>query len=305
MRPIGKLQDETSAMHFRDFLTGRGIDNQVDPASGGDWEVWILDDENIEPSKSLLEEFRRNPLNPLFSSAPHAGVPRQTQDETTAAPGRARVVDARAMIFYSPPVPLGPLSIVLIAISIAVTLLVEFGKNDSLQQILSISRFAPMIGHHVQWDRILLEVRRGEIWRLFTPMFLHFNLLHIFFNMLWLRDLGSMIEARKTSRFLLLLTLVLAGTSNVGQYLVRGPNFGGMSGVVYGLLGYTWMQSKFNPSSQLSLAPQTVTFMIMWFFVCLAGLVGPIANTAHGVGLVVGVAWGFLEARLRTAPRRM
>jgi len=305
MRPIGKLPDKAMAIRFGDFLTARGIDNQVDPASQGDWEVWILDDENVEQSKSLFEDFRRNPLNPLFLAEARVGVSRRSRDETTAAPRRARVVDARTIIFYSPPVPLGPLSIVLIAISIAVTLVVEFGKNDSLQQILSISRFAPMIGHHVQWERILLEVRRGEIWRLFTPMFLHFGFLHIFFNMLWLRDLGSMIEARKTSRFLLLLTLVLAGTSNMGQYLVRGPNFGGMSGVVYGLLGYIWMQGRFNPASKLSLAPQTVTFMIVWFFVCLAGLVGPIANTAHGVGLVVGVAWGFLEARLRTAPRRM
>lgn len=305
MRPIGRLPDEPSALRFGGFLSGQGIDNQVDSTSQGDWEVWILDDENLEKSKSWFEEFHRNPQNPLFSSEKHVGVRRRMQEEVTAAPRRSRVVDARTMIFYSPPVPLGPVSVVLIAISIAVTLLVELGKNDSLQQILSISRFAPMIGRHVQWERILLEVRRGEIWRLFTPIFLHFGFLHIFFNMLWLRDLGSMIEARKSSWFLLLLTLVLAATSNVGQYLARGPNFGGMSGVVYGLLGYTWMQSKFNPSSQLSLAPQTVTFMIMWFFVCLAGLVGPIANAAHGVGLVVGVAWGFLETRLRTARRRM
>jgi GlpG protein len=100
------------------------------------------------------------------------------------------------------------------------------------------------------------------------------------------------------------LTLVLGGLSNLAEFLVSGPSFGGMSGVVYGLLGYIWMQGRFNPASRLSLQPQTVTFMIVWFFVCLAGLVGPIANTAHGVGLAVGVAWGFLDARLRVVLRR-
>ena len=123
-------------------------------------------------------------------------------------------------------------------------------------------------------------------------------------NGLWLRDLGSMIEARKTSWLLLVMILVLAGTSNVAQYMVSGPNFGGMSGVVYGLLGYVWMQGRFNPASKLSLHPQTVTFMIVWFFLCLFGLVGHVANTAHAVGLGVGVAWGFLGAQLRASLRR-
>ena len=134
-------------------------------------------------------------------------------------------------------------------------------------------------------------------------MFLHFGILHIAFNMLWLRDLGSMIEARKTSWLLLVMILVLAGTSNVAQYMVSGPNFGGMSGVVYGLLGFIWMQGRFNPTSKLSLQPQTVTFMIAWFFLCLSGLMGPIGNTAHAVGLGVGVAWGFLDAHVRLAMR--
>ena len=86
------------------------------------------------------------------------------------------------------------------------------------------------------------------------------------------------------------LVLVIAAVSNVGQYLMSGPSFGGMSGVVYGLLGYVWMQGKFNPASGLALHKQTVTLMIIWFFLCLSGLMGNIANTeANG-------AWG-LQAK--------
>jgi GlpG protein len=303
MRPIGRLQDEASAKRFGDFLRGRGVDNQVDATSQGDWEVWILDDDNVERSRSFFDQFNRNPDDPAFAEASRVAAGRRQRNQAVEIPRRTRMVDART-IFYTPPVALGPLTIVLIAISVAITLLMEFGDNQSLQRILSISQFPAQIGRHIQWNRILLEVRQGEVWRLFTPMFLHFGIAHILFNMLCLRDLGSMIEARKTSWFLLLLTLVLAGTSNVGQYLDKGPSFGGMSGVVYGLLGYIWMQGKFNPAAKLSLQPQTVTFMIIWFFVCLTDLVGPVANTAHGVGLAVGVAWGFLEARLTVARRR-
>ncbi|MEN6336141.1 MAG: rhomboid family intramembrane serine protease [Phycisphaerales bacterium] len=300
MRPIGRIADEASAKRFGDVLHDRDIANQVDSTTRGDWEVWILDDDNVGPSKSLLEQFRRNPDDPAFLQTPR----RREPDEVVEVPKRSRVVDARTMIFYAPPVPLGPLSIALIAISIAVTFLTDFGKETRLTQILSISQFLDPMGQYFEWNNTLPEIRRGEIWRLFTPMFLHFNILHIFFNVLWLRDLGSMIEARKTSRFMLLLTLVLAATSNVGQYLYDGPSFGGMSGVVYGLFGYIWMQSRFNPVSKLSLQPQTVLFMIVWFFVCLSGKLGGVANVAHGVGLAVGVAWGFLEARWSVALRR-
>ena len=147
------------------------------------------------------------------------------------------------------------------------------------------------------WDRSLPEIRGGEIWRLFTPMFIHFGPIHLICNMLWLRDLGSMVEGRQSSLHLAILTLVIAACSNVAQFYIGGaPNFGGMSGVVYGLLGYVWMRGKFDPGSGLFLHPSTVIMMIIWFFACYTGLLGPIANTAHAVGLVMGMAWGYVSS---------
>lgn len=302
MRPIGKLQDESQAKRFGDFLHGKGIENQVDPTSQDQWEVWILDDANLTTAQSLLEQFRRAPDDPIFAQASLAAARQREQAEAAQAPRRNRVVDART-IFYVPPVPLGLLTMVLIGISIAVTLIATFGGDTKFRQAISITEYQELDGH-IEWHKSLPEILHGQVWRLFTPMFLHFGFLHILFNMLWLRDLGSMIEARKGSWFLLLLTLGFAGTSNIGQYLASGPDFGGMSGVVYGLLGYIWMQGRFNPASKLSLQPQTVTFMVAWLFICLSGMVGNVANTAHIVGLVVGVGAGFLDARLSVALRR-
>ena len=59
------------------------------------------------------------------------------------------------------------------------------------------------------------------------------------------------------------LVLVIAALSNLGQYFVSGPNFCGISGVVYGLFGYIWMKGRFDPASvrgahrkkKLSLSP--------------------------------------------------
>jgi GlpG protein len=129
-------------------------------------------------------------------------------------------------------------------------------------------------------------------------MFIHFTVMHIFFNMMWLRDLGSMIESRQSSWHLLVLVVIIAACSNVAQFYVahRGPDFGGMSGVVYGLLGYVWIRGKFDPGSGLFLHSYTVTMMIIWFVACLSGILGPIANTAHAVGLIMGMAWGYLSS---------
>ena len=95
------------------------------------------------------------------------------------------------------------------------------------------------------------------------------NLLHLLFNMLWLKDLGSMIEARKGTSRCSSWSLVIGVGSNLGQDLVGGPDFGGMSGVIYGLFGYIWMRGKFDPASGLRLHPTNVVMMVGWFFLCL------------------------------------
>jgi GlpG protein len=145
---------------------------------------------------------------------------------------------------------------------------------------------------------VLPEIRHGEIWRLITPIFIHLGFLQIFFNLLWLRELGTTVEARQNSLVLLILVLVFAMVSNVAQDLMHGPAFGGMSGVVYALAAYIWMRGKLDPGSGLFLYPATVAMMLIWFFACLIGFEGGMtATTAHVVGLLMGMTWGCLSRR--------
>jgi GlpG protein len=150
----------------------------------------------------------------------------------------------------------------------------------------------------------LPEVMNGEVWRLITPMLIHFGLAHIVFNMMWFFNLGSMIESvQGVGRFALLL-LVFAIGSNLAQYAFgQSVYFGGMSGVNYGLIGYVWIRGKFDPASGLHLDKQSVVLAVVWFFLCLTGWMGPIANYAHAGGLVLGMAWGWISAQI--ALRRM
>ena len=76
-----------------------------------------------------------------------------------------------------------------------------------------------------------------------------------------------------------------------------GPFFGGMSGVVYALLGFVWMKSRFDPASGFHLDKQTVIMMIGWFVLCAANVIPNVANYAHGFGLGIGMLWGFVSAK--------
>src|SRR3989441_11798364 len=81
-----------------------------------------------------------------------------------------------------------------------------------------------------------------------------------------------------------------------GTYIVSGPLFVGMSGVVYGLLGYIWMMTRFQVGTRYMLSEQTVMFMLLWLGLCLVGIIPHVANTEHVVGMLLGVAWGFVRS---------
>jgi GlpG protein len=121
--------------------------------------------------------------------------------------------------------------------------------------------------------------------------------------MLWLYDLGSMIEQRRGSWRFLVLVLVIAAVSNTAQYHYGYWRFGGMSGVVYGLLGYAWIKGRFDPNSGLFVHSQTMTMMMVWFFLCLFKFIPNVANTAHAVGLGVGLAAGYISSVISNARR--
>jgi GlpG protein len=293
MRSIGHLKEESQARTFADYLYVQGIENQLEFQKDDGWAVWIRDEDKLESAATLLAGFRTNPGDPRYHTeakgAPHLRAQEEEKEEAYRKKLRSRRHLFQPLTAYG----FGPLTFALIAACVIVFLLSKFATD--LEAIRSLFISQSSIGHR-DFSRMLPEVRRGEIWRLFTPAIIHLGFLHIIFNMLWLRDLGSMIEARQGTLMLGILVLVLAAFSDFGQYYVKGHYFGGMSGVVYGLLGYIWIRGKMDPGSGLFLHPSTVNMMLIWFVICYSGLVGPVANTAHAVGLGVGMAWGYLSS---------
>lgn len=136
------------------------------------------------------------------------------------------------------------------------------------------------------------SLMQGEVWRLVTPIFLHFNFMHILFNGMWIKELGKLYENEKGTLSFGIFVLSVSVFSNTLQYLASGPTFGGLSGLVYGLLGYLWVQGTVQDEASFRLPKRDVVLMVGWYFLCLTGLIGPIANIAHGAGLALGMLWG-------------
>jgi GlpG protein len=280
MRLIGHLKTEANAKTLADYLLSLDIRNLVERDAEG-WGIWIYSEDQIAAGREALGGFERNPGDRKYleASARAAALQEQQRDAQRKYEQRVRTsgqiwMDARV----------GPVTLTLIVLSILVTLLGAVDATAPVLNVLQISRYL----------HGLPEVRQGQLWRLITPIFIHFSLLHIAFNMLMLRSLGTMIEFRQGFRTLLGLVVVIGIGSNLGQYYYGGPLFGGMSGVLYGLLGYIWMRGQCDPASRLVLDPMTLAMMLVWFVLCLVGIIPGVANACHACGLGLGLLLGAL-----------
>ncbi len=246
-----------------------------------------------------LAAFHANPGDSRFQSARDSAdtIRRQAARLETQFRKNVRPVNN---IWNRPNFQRRPLTIALISVCVAVYLLMHLYSYGLVVDWLGFSslRVEEIGGKIGIRPGGLDDIRHGQVWRLFTPVLLHFNLAHILFDMWALASFGSLIEYRRGTLTLAFLILVSAVTSNLGQYLfdtyyLAQPGlFGGMSGVVYALFGYVWMKGRYEPEQGMILHPSSVQIMIFWLVICMLGAMGNIANAAHAVGLIVGMLCG-------------
>lgn len=184
----------------------------------------------------------------------------------------------------------------IIATAIFLTLYTNFGNHGSLESFLFIKPSFGSIYSSLEHTYLI----NNEWWRLITPTFLHFSITHLAFNSLWIYILGSKIE-RMDGRALFVMVFVLTSVlSNAGQLLwSQQYMFGGLSGAVYGLLGYCFILELDKKRSRYNLPEALYLFMFIWLLVGFTGILnifgfGNIANTAHLVGMIAGFIIGLI-----------
>jgi len=155
-------------------------------------------------------------------------------------------------------------------------------------------------GEYLHFTPLAQGLAEGQWWRLVSPMLLHFGVLHLAMNGMWYWELGKRIELRQGPWLLAGLTLLFSLVSNLAQHYTSGPSlFGGLSGVLYGLLGHVWLYQWLAPNPHFNLPKGVLVMMLIWLVICLTGVVGQlgfgqIANAAHVGGLLIGCLTGLL-----------
>lgn len=282
MRQAGTLDNPTDAQRFVDYLLSLGITAKVDHL-GEVWAIWIHDENQVDRSKQELELFRQAPQAARYRDAVREAQVVRREIAQKQKQARKNYVEVRDQ--WASPWRRRPVTVAMIAISVVLVFAEEVLPVDYL----------------MFW---MPAIQQGQVWRLITPIFLHGSLLHLLFNMWWMYDLGTLVETQlRTLRYVTLL-LVIALVSNVSQYVVSGPYFLGMSGVVYGLFGYAWVRGRLDPTCGLYLRPDIAFWMMGWFVLCLISPRMNVANTAHGAGLVAGAVLGYLAFTIGQMRRR-
>jgi GlpG protein len=310
LRQIGTLPSNLDSRLFGDHLLALGMKARFDEGPEG-WLVWIYNEDHLARARSELEAFVRQPDDPRFGEGARAAEEVRRNEarlEKQYRKNYREVTDLWSGMRFRR----RPLTLTLVFVAVAVFLLERMpllvtmnNEQSSLGFLIknafwfTAAHFDPQRG----WiDDGLNRILSGEIWRLITPIFLHSNILHIVFNCWAISLEGTMIETARGTTRLAILVLVSAVASNLGQYLYMdkaAPEalhlFGGLSGVGYALFGYLWMKGQYEPEQGMILHPNAITAMLMWLVFCMTGWVGPIANAAHVVGLIVGVAFGVMR----------
>jgi GlpG protein len=263
MRHIGNIAEKKQAERFVHFLAAQHIEAELRAVQDTGYAVWVLEEDRVAAARQHLAAFLARPDDPRFAGAKVHPL-RRTPSE------RSRFINGRTDVFRGWHMPTARVTIFCIVVAVAATLLAHIPALAPLTYKLYFSEF---------FGRSFPEIRAGQVWRLVTPIFLHAGVLHLVFNMIWLYQLGVQVEAHESSRYFAVMVLVLAIICNTGQYVVSGPLFVGMSGVVYGLLGYIWMMTRFQIGTLYMLSQQTVMFMLMWLGLCLVHIIPNVANT--------------------------
>ncbi len=165
----------------------------------------------------------------------------------------------------------------------------------------------PIILHRLGALDFYAVISKGEFWRLFTALFLHYNLLHLVFNLFALYVLGPPLERTiGTVRFAMCYLIAGVG-STAGVVLltvikiVRPAELVGASGCVMGIVG-AWAGFLVRHRHVWQARQRLLNILLIIAIQIVFDISTPqVSTSAHLCGLVTGFAIGLVVAPKRTS----
>ena len=193
------------------------------------------------------------------------------------------------------------LHIPIIISAVIIAFLSNFGSVISLLEPLTFTQInITNLGYFSMLSFDQTYIDNNQWWRLISPIFLHFSFAHLAFNCLWIYILGEKIERIDGSLIFISLVIFTAISSNSLQFFWNGSSlFGGLSGVIYGLIGFCMIIEMDSSRDIYDIPPGLYMFMVIWMILGFLGLLelfgfGSVANFAHLGGLVSGIIFAMI-----------
>ncbi len=315
MRCLGQINGRSSAESFVAYLLTQDVSTHIEAlegaqnGSGDRWELWVRDEDKLELAQQELSHFLSNPRDEKYANAltKAKDILAEKDKRRQQVAKNIKRVDMRRTAGLSGG-RLPPLTLTLLILAILVGLVSSFGSptNEWGVSVIQELSFVSPADYISSNNDPAASIKRGELWRIITPIFLHGNILHLAMNMFILISFGRIVErlvgTPKFALFVLLLSIgpnLLQGLSPAWMH--GSPHFVGISGVLYGFFGYIWVRSAINPHLGVSIPFPFVIILVGMIVVGLSGAVPnwPFAELCHLGGLVIGCAIGFASEQDR------
>lgn len=320
MRLIGVIDDAKQAQQLSAFLLTEGIENRVDLNDDNKSEVWVKDEDQFKDALEAFGDHQANPKDAKYAGAVDGAIKIAKEQQRKARSVKKNIVNVKHRNTQTT----GPVVKTIIGLCILVAILTNFGAPQSREQganralqfvavdkPLSTELTEQYTNKSDNLNVRLASLKRGEFWRLVTPIFIHYGPMHIIFNVLMFLQFGRLIEGRYGSMWMAILILVCAVLSNFAQGVVPDAiggsspyyygsgmlitSFGGLSGVVFGMFGFILVKQMTDSKSGFYMPQSTIMILLIYLVFCMTPIASQmfglhVANWAHGVGFVVGCA---------------
>lgn len=276
---VTTLSNARLAQAFIDYMKTQGITLEMQ-RQGRVAELWLADDDALPRVEAELESFLLDPTHPRYLAA----------SWRTGSAERGQFHYPLAAWLPTLRNQAGPLTLSVLVACVVVFVLMYLLGADVVMSWLAFPYGPPQF---------------LQIWRWISHILLHFSLLHLLFNIIWWWYLAGAMEKYRGIIPLAVLTLTSALVSGLVQSHFSGALFGGLSGVVYALIGYVWWYGEKTPGSPLNMPPGVIVFALLWLVAGYFNLFGiAIANGAHVSGLIIGLLLAVWDTRHRAGTGR-
>lgn len=158
----------------------------------------------------------------------------------------------------------------------------KYGLSMSAMQGIEVGGYNPLYVYYYH-----------EYYRLITANFIHFGLMHIFCNVYSLYNLGMLMERiLKRKKYIIVLVVSMLSTTLFSYLLFilfgigKSSVMGGISGVIFGLIGSLLALSVLYKDIYSYLFKQIASSVLLMLFISVA--IPSISLTGHIGGMIGG-----------------